>query len=101
MRWREDGKGIELFGEMATLYRRFGWCSSIVHWSFSLFVFLVCYQGILIADFLYGCHRQLDKTLDRPYKFLHIELRTLADRLIADARQGLDHVSLVSGGSEA
>jgi adenosylmethionine-8-amino-7-oxononanoate aminotransferase len=53
-------------------------------------------------DMLAALHRQLDKLAYAHTSFFTSEAaEQLADRLIADAPQGLDHVYLVSGGSEA
>jgi adenosylmethionine-8-amino-7-oxononanoate aminotransferase len=53
-------------------------------------------------DMLAALHRQLDKLAYAHTSFFTSEAaEQLADRLVADAPQGLDHVYLVSGGSEA
>jgi adenosylmethionine-8-amino-7-oxononanoate aminotransferase len=53
-------------------------------------------------DVLAALHAQLDKLAYAHTAFFTTEVaETLADRLVEDAPEGLDHVYLVSGGSEA
>lgn len=84
------GKGIELFGADGKRYIDASGGAA------------VSCLGHSHPDMLAALHRQLDKLAYAHTSFFTSEAaEQLADRLIADAPQGLDHVYLVSGGSEA
>ncbi|MGA7327516.1 MAG: aspartate aminotransferase family protein [Rhodomicrobium sp.] len=84
------GKGIELFGADGKRYIDASGGAA------------VSCLGHSHPDVLAALHRQLDKLTYAHTSFFTTEVaEQLADRLVADAPEDLDHVYLVSGGSEA
>ena len=90
IRWRQERRGITIRDSSGKRYIDASGGAA------------VSCLGHAHPDVIAAMHAQLDKLAYAHTSFFTTEVaEELADRLVADAPAGLDHVYLVSGGSEA